>query len=179
LLQKLAEQFDGKIEGINLPETALDFPKRKELIPEGFTSSNYVTAIKKTMFFLKSNFSQSVPLLYANFMPYDSKEDLKAIYKYAKKIKLGMGGPDIKVYRKAQMENSYPLIRDISKAVNTGVAVQEGNADVINPKTNKKVTISDILDFAQNYLKLDYIFWGIEEPFYSKEVLPLLNSIKK
>lgn len=179
LLQKLAERFDGKIEGINLPETALDFPKRNELLPEGFSSSNYVSALKSTMLVLKNNFRQSVPLLYANFMPYDSKEDLKAIYTYAKKIKLGMGGPDIKVYRKAQMENSYPLIRDISKTVKTGVAVQDGNADVINPATNKKVTISEILDFAENYLKLDYVFWGIEEPFYSKNVLPLLNEIKK
>ena len=179
LLEKLAVQFDGKIEGINLPETSVDFPDRKELTPIGFTNNNYVEAIKGNMLVLKNNFKKSVALQYANFMPFDSKADLKAIYGYAKTINMGMGGPDIKVYRQAQMENSYPLIRDISSYVKTGVAVQDGNSDVINPKTNKKVTINDILDFAQNYLKLDYVFWGIEEPFYSNKVLPYLNSLKK
>lgn len=179
LLEKLAGQFDGKIEGINLPETAVDFPNRKGLLPEDFSNSYYLSAIQNNMLVLKTNFKKSISLQYANFMPGDSKEDLKAVYDYARKIKMGMGGPDIKVYRKAQMENSYPLIRDISGMVKTGVAVQDGNADTINPMTNKKVTITDIFNFAKNYLQLDYIFWGNQEPFYSGEVLPLLILLKK
>ena len=89
-----------------------------------------------------------------------------------------MGGPDIKVFKYFQMENSYPLIRNMAGIVPTGVAVQEGNYEVINPKTGKKVTVSEILDFAKNYLQLDYVFWCNEEPYYSKQVLPLLQSLK-
>lgn len=179
LLIKLAERFDGRIEGINLPETALDFPAREGLLPEGFTNSNYVNAIKKNMLVLKTCFKKSVALQYANFMPGDSREDLVAIYNYAKKIKLAMGGPDIKVYRPAQMANSYPLIRSIAGIVPTGVAVQEGNYSVLNPQTNQPVTVAEILDFAQNYLLLSYIFWCREEPYYSQKVLRIIRSQKK
>ncbi len=82
------------------------------------------------------------------------------------------------MYRKYQMENSYPLIRDLHGIVPTGVAVQHGNYDIINPKTGKQVTVPEILDFAENYLRLNYIFWFIQEPYYSQQVLPLLKSQK-
>lgn len=180
LLQELAKRFDGKIEGINLPETAVDFPEVEGLRPPGFTRANYVDAIKKNMQVLKSSFKKSVPLLYANFMPgdsrSDSKADLEAIYQYARQLKLGMGGPDIKVYRPFQMANSYPLIRDMAGIAPTGVAVQEGNYSVINPKTGKQVTMQEIMAFATGYLKLSYIFWCTEEPYYRKQVLPILRS---
>lgn len=179
LLIKLSEQFDGRIEGINLPETAVDFPEESYLLPKGFTPDVYLEAIKKNMQVLKNNFNKSKPLLYANFMPGDSNENLKKIYDYARQIKLGMGGPDIKVYREFQMENSYPLIRNMDGIAPTGVAVQDGNYDVINPKTGKQVTIPEILDFATNYLRLDYVFWCTEEPYYSEQVLHLLQSQKK
>ena len=177
LLQKLAIQFDGRIEGINLPETAVDFPEKEELLPPGFTYKIYVDAIKKYMLALRTDFRKSIPVLYANFMPGDSKEGLIAIYDYAREIGLGVGGPDIMVYRKFQMKNSYPLIRNMSGIVPTGMAVQDGNYSVINPNTGKQVTIPEIYDFATNYLKLSYIFWCTEEPYYSKEVLPFIRSI--
>lgn len=177
LLQRLASKYDGRIEGINLAETALDLPEKKELIPQGYTDEKYISSMKKTMSVMRSSFTKSVPLLYANFMP-GGAENLKVLYDHAREIKLGMGGPDIKVYKWFQMQNSYPLISAISEVVPTGVAVQDGNFSEINPKTKSKVTLSDILDFAQNYLKLDYIFWGIEEPYYSDEVLAYL-TLKK
>ena len=178
LLIRLAKQFDGRIEGINLPETSVEFPKQKGLLPQGFSRNNNLEAIKENMLIIRKNFKKSIPIQYANFMPEDSHKDLKKIYDYAKKIKVGMGGPDIKVYKKFQMENSYPLLRSMAGIAPTGVAVQEGNYNEINPKTGKQVTVAEILDFAKNYLKLDYIFWGTEEPFYSKQVLPLLQSQK-
>lgn len=179
LLIKLSIQFDSRIEGINLPETSVAFPEKNGLLPTGFSRSSYIDAIKKNMQVLRVNFKKSTPLQYANFMPGDSNEDLKKKYDFAKQIKLGMGGPDIKVFKEFQMENSYPLIRNMAGIAPTGVAVQEGNYDVINPKTGKQVTVPEILDFAKNYLRLDYVFWCTEEPYYSKQVLPLLKSLKK
>jgi hypothetical protein len=177
LLRELAARFDGNIEGINLPETAIDLPEREDLLPTGFSNAKYVASLKKTMEVLRASFTKSVPILYANFMPGGAVE-LKVLYDHAKMIRHGMGGPDIKVYKWFQMKNSYPLIREAADFVPTGVAVQDGNFNEINPRTNKKVTREDILDFAQHYLKLDYIFWGIEEPYYSSEVLPLLSGLK-
>ena len=169
LLRKLIEQFDGRIEGINLPETSIDVSLPEDL---------YIAAIKEYMKVARECFKRSVPILYANFMGGGQKA-LKELYDYAAEINMGMGGPDIKVYKPFQMANSYPLIRAISGKVITGVAVQEGNYDEFNVKTNKKVTVPEILGFAQNYLKLDYVFWCTEEPYYTKEVLPLLTSLNK
>jgi len=180
LLIILGEKFDGKIEGINLAETAIAFGENGKLFPKGFTYENYRDAIKQNMKVLKQAFPNSAPILYANFMYEhgESKSNLIELYKYAKEIRMGMGGPDIKVYRKYQMENSYPLIRDLHGIAPTGVAVQHGNYEVINPKTGKQVTIREILDFATSYLRLNYIFWFIQEPYYSQQVLPLLKSLK-
>lgn len=175
LLKQLAKQFDGRIEGINLPETAVDFQAVEELWPEGFTSTIYLKAIKKTMLVLRKSFRQSVPVQYANFMP-GPLSDLAAVYAYARKIGLGVGGPDIKVYRPFQMKNSYPMIKALAGIVPTAMAVQEGNYSVENPQTGKVVTVPEILDFAREYLQLNYIFWCTEEPFYSKEVLPMLQK---
>lgn len=176
LLRKLSEQFDGKIEGINLPETSIDVSEKQ--LPGDFSEEAYTAAIKEYMKVTRACFKRSTPILYANFMPGGQKR-LKELYDYAEEIHMGMGGPDIKVYKPFQMVNSYPLIRAISGKVTTGVAVQDGNYDVINVKTNKKVTVPEILDFAQNYLQLNYIFWCIEEPYYTREVLPLLTSLNK
>ncbi len=179
LLVALGKKFDGRIEGINLPETAIAFREKPELFPKGFTYEIYRDAIKESMKVLKQAFPKSAPILYANFMfeHREAKSNLKDLYNYAKEIKLGMGGPDIKVYRKYQMENSYPLIRELHGIVPTGVAVQDGNYDIINVKTGKQVTVPEILDFATNYLRLNYIFWCTEEPYYSKEVLPMLKRL--
>ena len=180
LLIALGQKFDGKIEGINLDETAIAFGENGKLFPKGFTYENYRDAIKENMKVLKQAFPNSTPIMYANFMYEhgESKSNLIDLYKYAKEIRMGMGGPDIKVYRKYQMENSYPLIRDLHGIVPTGVAVQHGNYDIINPKTGKQVTVPEILDFAESYLRLNYIFWFIQEPYYSQQVLPLLKSLK-
>jgi len=99
---------------------------------------------------------------------------LKDMYKQAVHDGIGVGGPDIKVYKPFQMANSYPLIRDAAGIVPSGVAVQDGNYSVINPKTGKQVTIQEIYEFARDYLKLNYVFWCTEEPFYSSEVLPFI-----
>jgi hypothetical protein len=183
LLQKLADRLDGKIEGINLPESSVEFGTSGNLHPPGFTYQDYSDAIKGNMSQLKKSFIKSIPIQYINFVPGDPDASGKAayliaLYKYAAQIGVGCGGPDIKVYRKMQMANSYPVIRQYAGIIPTGAAVQEGNYDIINDKTGKKVTVPEILEFAQQYLKLNYIFWCTEEPYYSKEVLPMLRKIK-
>lgn len=179
LLIALAENFDGRIAGINMPETAIDVADADGINPTGFTNTVYIEEIKKNMLVLKTHFKKSVPILYANFLPGNLRENLKKLYDYALEIGHGMGGPDIKVYRKGQMENSYPLIRQMAGKVPTGVAVQHGNYSLDNPKTGKQVTVPEIVDFAQNYLMLDYVFWCTEEPYYSEIVLPLLDPFER
>jgi len=181
LLRALGKKFDGRIEGINLPETSVDFGDKGRLHPRGFTPQAYKDALKQTMKVLKESFPRSVTIIYANFMPgewlpWTDHHYLRDIYGYAKEIKVGTGGPDLLVFKKSQMNHSYGLIRDCGGIVPTGAAVQWGNYEHVNPQTGKRVTIPEIYDFGKDYLKLRYIFWCTQEPFYSRDLIPFLRS---
>ena len=77
------------------------------------------------------------------------------------------------------MKGALSLIHDFAAFIPTGIAVQDGNLAEMNPQTGKPVTVSELLDFATGYLRVDYIFWGMEEPYYSRDVLPFLSRLKK
>lgn len=34
------------------------------------------------------------------------------------------------------------------------------------------------VDFGSKYLKVNYIFWSTQEPYYSKQLIPLLQGQK-
>ena len=181
LFMALGKEFDGKIAGINLQETAIGIGERP-LRPKGFSFEIYRDGILDNMKALKKAFPKTDVIQYANFMPggyiHGGNPDLlKSVYEFARKNNIGVGGPDILVYKPGQMRNSYGLIRDAAGIVPTGVAVQDGNYDHINPKTEKQVTVREIYEFARDYLKLKYVFWCTEEPYYSRDVIPFLNRV--
>ena len=74
------------------------------------------------------------------------------------------------------MSHSYPLLKAYAAHVPTGIAVQDGNYEHINPKTGKPVTIDELFTFASDYLQVQYIFWGTQEPYYSQQVIPFLRA---
>ena len=45
-----------------------------------------------------------------------------------------------------------------------------------DPRTSKEVTIADIIQFGKDYLGVDYIFWTIEEPYYSERLIPFMKN---
>lgn len=183
LLIVLGEAFDGKIEGINLQETSIGFGKGA-LHPKGFSYAAYRDGVLDNMKALRAAFQRSVVIQYANFMPgefmpWKDSGYLRSVYDFARHHGIGVGGPDILVYKKGQMNNSYPLIRESADFVTTGVAVQDGNYSLVNPKTGRQVTVPEIYAFAKDYLRLHYIFWCDEEPYYKREVLPFLLNLNK
>jgi|SRR5690242_17278427 len=181
LLFALGKEFDGRVEGINLPETAVDFGETGRLFPKGFTVEGYRDAVITNMMVLKRAFPKSVTMQYANFMPGEWLPDkdrafLRSIYQRARELKVGVGGPDLLPYKPGQMNHCYPLIKACAGSIPTGIAVQEGNYEHQNPKTGRRVTISELISFGTEYLKVDYIFWCTQEPYYSEELLPFLQS---
>ena len=181
LLLALGKAFDGRIEGINLPETAVEFGGSGRLFPKGFTPAAYRDGVLADMAALKRAFPRSVTLQYANFMPGewlpgDDKGYLRSVYQRAGELKVGVGGPDLIPYRPGQMKHSYPLIRAAHGSIPTGVAVQDGDYNTLDLKTGKPTTIADLLDFAQGYLRVDYLFWCTQEPFYSRDLIPSLQK---
>jgi hypothetical protein len=181
LIIALGKEFDGKIEGINFPETSVDFGESGKSYPKGFTPTIYRDAILKQMEVAKLAFSKSVVIQYANFMPgewlpHENKGYLESLYYFASINCIGMGGPDIKIYNKAHMNHGYKFLMQYSNDIKTGIAVQDGNYEEINPKTGKQVTVDEIYNFGNDELGLDYIFWSTQEPFYTEFLIPYFTK---
>ncbi len=129
LLLALGEKFDGKIEGINLQESAIGV---SEEIDTTFTPEIYLNALKKNMFSLKKAFPTSATMQYANFMPgewlpWDDHGYLKGIYEYGEEIGVGLGGPDLMITRKPQLNHTLAMMHEDDYTVPLGIAVQDGN----------------------------------------------------
>ena len=182
LLEALGKEFDGKIEGINLPETSVVFGESGKLFPAGYTPEIYRDAIITNMKALKRAFPKSVVIQYANFMPGDSLPDndksyLRNVYTAARSLGVGVGGPDLLPFRWYQRNHSYPLIKASAGSIPTGIAVQDGNYADEDRKTHKRASVAELLKFATEELNVDYIFWCTEEPYYSSELIPLLKAV--
>ena len=181
LLFALGKEFDGRIVGINLEETAADFGDSGKLYPEGFTPELYRDAIIANMKVLKRAFPKSIALTYANFMPGEwrpvkDRGYLRAVYGAARELKAGVGGPDLFPYKPGQMGSSYSLIREVAGKVPVGIAVEDGNYAYINPKSGKRITIAEQIEFAREYLRVDFIFWCTEEPYFSNDLVAFMRA---
>lgn len=185
LLAALGKEFDAGIEGVNLPETAVSFGESGRWFPRGFTFEKYRDAVIENMKALKAAFPKSVTMQYANFMPGEwlpenDRSYLRSVYREARRLRVGVGGPDLLPYKRGQMNHAYRFLREWSSggaagAAPAGIAVQWGNYEYINPQTGKRVTIPDLVRFADEYLRVRYIFWCMQEPFYSQELLPFIR----
>ena len=181
LLEALGAELDGRIEGLNLAETALVFGGIDKH-PAGFTFERYLESVKEIGNAARKAFARSSVILYANFMPGEwlpenDRGYLRAVYAHADSIGLGVGGPDLRPYRKGQLKHSYPLIAARGAKVRAGIAVQDGNLDDEDPATGEPIAVADLYRFAKERLRLDYIFWGTQEPYYSKQVLPFIDAL--
>jgi hypothetical protein len=184
LFEKLASEFDGQIEGINLAETSVGFGHTGKLYPTGYTPEVYRDSMISNMKALKKAFRRSVAMIYANFMPGEwrptnNKGYLESIYKAAAENGIAVGGPDLFPFRPGQLGSSYPLIKQVSQKVKAGIAVQDGNYAEPDPKTGKPIAITELTKFATEYLNVDYIFWCTEEPFYSRDLAAHIRQMKK
>jgi hypothetical protein len=183
LLGALAGAVDGRIEGLNLAETAIgfgdDMPPAQH--PPGYTYGSYAEGVRGTMSDARAAFARSHVVVYANFMPGDANDNryLRSVYAHADSIGVGVGGPDILPYRPWQRRHSLPLIAARSPRTIAAMAVQDGNLAERERGTGKRITVADLVRFATDTLRLDYIFWGTEEPYYSAEVLPYLRALPR
>jgi len=177
LIQALGKEFDGKIEGINLQETSVDVKD------PGFSELEYVDALKANMLTLKKSFPTSTTMIYANFIPGEwlpgnDKGYLRGIYQYGEKIGVGLGGPDLMVKRKGQLNHILAMMHEGHYTVPLGIAVQDGNyigeTGEIDDELKKSAhnNIVPLLHaFAKDFLKINYMFWVDQEPYFKTDVL--------
>ena len=178
LLKVLGRDFDGKIEGINLQETSLGDIKDPSFSPKAYTEG-----LKINMLALKQAFPISTTMQYANFipgewLPFDDKGYLRSIYEYGEKIGVGLGGPDLMVHKKAQLNHALALLHESKYNVPIGIAVQDGNyiGETNSNKVKDHKNIVPLLEaFANDFLKVNYMFWVNQEPYFTTDVIPCFS----
>jgi hypothetical protein len=167
LLSALAKEFDGRVWGINLPESAADVDAKND--QTGFTCDKYFAATLENIAHARKVFSKSHVVQYANFWPCEWENDEKymsRVFEFAKQNRIGLGGPDIVPYKKAQMKNSYPFFHQYKGQLSlVAMAIQEPTLTYTNPDTNKKFTRDEFVAFAEDYLGVDVIFWAVSSPW--------------
>jgi len=178
LLDALGREFDGKIEGMNLQETSIGISSKDDTT---YNAKTYVEAIKANMLAMKKAFKKSVCLQYANFMPgewlpWDDRGFLRSIYQYGEKIGVGLGGPDLMITKKPQLNHTIAMMHEGTFSVLLGIAVQDGNyigeTGTDSVVTHRKNLVPILHDFARDFLHVKYMFWSIHEPYFSQDVLP-------
>jgi len=187
LLEALGKEFDGKIAGINLQETAIGVRKKDP----GFSDKEYVIGLKENMLALKKSFPSSTTMIYANFipgewLPWDDKGYLRSIYKYGEEIGVGLGGPDLMVTRKGQLNHALALMHEGKFTVPIGIAIQDGNyvgktgadldydEDAEKGKSRKNI-VPLLHGFAKDFLRVKYMFWVDQDPYFQEDVLPCFS----
>lgn len=190
LLEALGKEFDGKVEGINLQESAIGVNSE---IDTTFTPERYTESLKINMLALKKAFPQSTTMQYANFMPgewlpWEDKGYLRSIYQYGQEIGVGLGGPDLMIQRKGQLNHTLAMMHEYDYTVPLGIAIQDGNyigktgadQDYNEHKDkghNERENIVPLLHaFAKDFLKVKYMFWVNQEPYFSEDVIPCLSN---
>ena len=183
LLTALAKEFDGSLEGIVIPETAVGFddPARQ---PSRYSPASYAAGILEMLSSARGAFQKSCVIIYANFMPGDSlsndgRDFLRSVHAHAATIGAGVGGPDIMPFRPWQRANSLGLIEKRPPGVIAAMAVQDGNLADRNRDTGQQITVPELYAYASTRLRLNYIFWGTEEPYFTSSVLPFLRSLSQ
>lgn len=177
LLEALGKEFDGKIEGINLQETSIGVKD------SSMTRMGYVEGLKANMLAMKKGFPSSTTMIYANFipgewLPWEDKGYLRSIYQYGEEIGVGLGGPDLMVTRKAQLNHALAMMHEGQYTVPLGIAVQDGNyigetgdiSEEMKQKPHENI-VPMLHAFAKDFLKVKYMFWVDQQPFFERDVL--------
>jgi hypothetical protein len=182
LLKEMGKEFDGKIEGINLQESSIGVNSKAD---SSFTPVRYTESLKINMLALKKAFPKSTTMQYANFMPgewlpNDDKGYLRSIYQYGQEKGVGLGGPDLMVKRKGQLNHTIAMMHEGKFTVPLGIAIQDGNyieqtgnEDVV---TNRENIVPLLHAFAKDFLRVNYMFWACQEPYFTEDVIPCFTS---
>lgn len=183
LLAALAHEFDGRIEGVVLAETSIGFddPAR---VPVGYAPNGYAAGVREMLTGARTALQQSCVILYANFMPgealpADDRGFLRGVHAHAAAIGAGVGGPDVLPYRPFQRSHGLALIAARPPGTIAAMAVQDGNLADRDRRTGRRITVAELYAYAVTPLRLDYLFWGTEEPYFTEDVLPFLRALPR
>lgn len=161
LLSAMAEKFDGKIYGMNFPETSIQVQENMN----NYTSDAYFHGTLDNAKHAAEVFQKSYAVQYVNFWPDDvngPSSYLNQSFAFFANNHIGIGGPDDIPYSYYQEQNSYPLFDKYRNKVPISViAVQEPDLRKVNPDTGKPFTKQEFTDFAVDCLGSKIMFWAL------------------
>jgi hypothetical protein len=167
LLRALAERFDGRVYGINLPESAADIDRDRDR--SGFDCDRYFEAELENARVAREAFRKSHVVQYVNFWPCGWNDEhgyMSRFFEFAERNRVGLGGPDIVPWRQTHMKNSYPFFNRYRGRLDlVAMAVQEPTLTYVNPATRRRFTREEFVAFARDYLGVDIIFWSVSAPW--------------
>lgn len=172
LLRALGERFDGRLYGVNLPESSFD-PMETEGAQDGFTCDGYFAGTLENMAALRAAFRTTLVVQYINFWPCEWNNDhgyMERAFAFAVEHRIGVGGPDIVPWRQGQMVNSYPFFHRYSTDLPVvAMAVQEPTLTYTNPETGRPFSRDEFVTFGRDFLGVDVIFWSAEAPWLNAD----------
>jgi len=135
------------------------------------------------MLALKKAFKTSVVMQYINFMPGESLPQLdrglmKSLFDYGEDVGVAIGAPDLMPKKPYQQAHAYKFMKEKKRAgkLTIGIAVQDGNYFGETGAAKAGETWHDIVPELANYAKetlgASYLFWSIQEPYFSQNVIP-------
>lgn len=174
LVTALAEEFDGRLYGLNLPESAIELGETPQSAT--FSCDGYFEGQMENLVHARAAFSQTLVVQYVNFWPCEWNNDqgyMSGIFEFAATNGVGLGGPDIIPHRKGQMKNSYPFFNSYKNRLPViAMGVQQPTLTYKNPKTGTAFTEEDFRKFAKDYLGVDIIFWTVKAPWLTPAAKP-------
>jgi hypothetical protein len=190
LFGQLAKRYDGVIAGINLQESSIGISEEGVSKASGFTYVGYRDAIKRNMRALRDAFKTSEVMQYVNFMPGEALPELdrglmRSLFDYGEEIGVTVGAPDLLPRRPFQQAHAYRFMREKKKAgrLTVGIAVQDGNyrgttGVGLGSETDPSWPdlVPELAAYARDDLGARYLFWSIEEPYFSKNVMPFFSK---
>ncbi|HUS34630.1 MAG TPA: hypothetical protein VM680_04685 [Verrucomicrobiae bacterium] len=190
LFRKLGDRYDGVIAGINLQETSIGISEDGIAKAPDFTYVGYRDGVKANMLALKKAFKSSVVMQYVNFMPGESLPDVdkglvKSLFDYGEETGVAIGAPDLMPKRPFQQAHAYKFMKLKKEAgkLTIGIAVQDGNytgetGNGTEPKPGQTWPdiVPELADYATKTLGASYIFWSIQEPYFSRNVIPFFSK---
>jgi len=84
------------------------------------------------------------------------------------------------VRRKGQLNHALAMMHENNYSVPLGIAVQDGNYIEQTGSTkvvkDRKNIVPLLHAFAKDFLKVKYMFWVNQEPYFEQDVLPCFIS---
>jgi len=178
LQAELGKQFnnDPNVELFNLEETALGMHCDK-VEEYGYSHEAYTKGLIRRMEGAKKAFPDTNVVQYINNAGCGGGLIVPPrLIEHAKKIGVGLGGPDIRIHSANLERNIYHSLCPNKGILPIAYAAQRGNYTQKIPNAEGFYKAEDVLKFAREKLCVDYIFWVRRKPYFERDVVPLVRK---